>query len=77
LSPAARRSRSARQHRDVNAVGNRDIGARGLGNWYSTDTEIKMGKTYADQIEKSTRFITDPTGDGICEPNRPEHREEL
>lgn len=46
---------------DVNAVGNRDIGARGLGNWYSTDTEIKMGKSYADQIEKSTRFITDPT----------------
>jgi len=44
----------------VNAVGNRDIGGRGLGNWYSTDTEIKMGKTYADQIEKSTRFITDP-----------------
>jgi hypothetical protein len=45
---------------DVNAVGNRDIGARGIGNWYSTDTEIKMGKMYADQIEKSTRFITDP-----------------
>jgi beta-barrel assembly-enhancing protease len=45
---------------DVNAVGNRDIGGRGLGNWYSTDTEIKMGKSYADQIEKSTRFITDP-----------------
>lgn len=45
---------------DVNAVGNRDIGGRGLGNWYSTDTEIKMGKTYADEIEKSSRFITDP-----------------
>jgi beta-barrel assembly-enhancing protease len=45
---------------DVSAVGNRDIGGRGLGNWYSTDTEIKMGKMYADQIEKSTRFITDP-----------------
>ena len=29
---------------DVNAVGNRDIGGRGVGNWYSTDTEIKMGK---------------------------------
>ena len=39
---------------DVNAVGNRDIGARGMGNWYSTDSEIKMGKTYADEIEKST-----------------------
>ncbi len=33
---------------DVSAVGNRDIGARGMGNWYSVDTEIKMGKMYAD-----------------------------
>jgi len=45
---------------DVSAVGNRNIGARGLGNWYSTDGEIKMGKQYADEIEKSTKFITDP-----------------
>jgi len=45
---------------DVSAVGNRDIGARGMGNWYSVDTEIKMGKMYAEEIEKSTKFITDP-----------------
>ena len=45
---------------DVSAVGNRDIGGRGIGNWYSVDTEIKMGKAYAQEIEKSTRFITDP-----------------
>jgi predicted Zn-dependent protease len=45
---------------DVSAVGNRDIGARGMGNWYSVDTEIKMGKSYAMEIEKSTKFITDP-----------------
>ena len=45
---------------DVNAVGNRDIGGRGLGNWYSTDTEIKMGKMYAEEVEKSSKFITDP-----------------
>ena len=45
---------------DVSAVGNRNIGNRGLGNWYSTDSEIKMGKQYADEIEKSTKFITDP-----------------
>ena len=45
---------------DVSAVGNRDIGGRGMGNWYSVDTEIKMGKMYADQIEKSTKFINDP-----------------
>ena len=45
---------------DVNAVGTRDIGGRGLGNWYSTDGEIKMGKMYSMEIEKSTKFITDP-----------------
>jgi hypothetical protein len=45
---------------DVNAVGTRNIGARGMGNWYSTESEIKMGKQYADEIEKSTRFISDP-----------------
>ena len=45
---------------DVNAVGTRNIGARGMGNWYSTESEIKMGKQYADEVEKSTRFISDP-----------------
>ncbi len=45
---------------DVNAIGNRNIGGRGLGNWYSTDSEIKMGASYAAQIDKSSRFITDP-----------------
>ncbi len=48
---------------DVSAVGNRDVGKRGLGNWYSTDSEIKMGKQFADEIEKSTKFITDPVVD--------------
>ncbi|MGA7525096.1 MAG: M48 family metallopeptidase [Acidobacteriaceae bacterium] len=45
---------------DVSAVGDRCIGCRGMGNWYSTESEIKMGKQYADMIEKSTKFITDP-----------------
>ncbi len=45
---------------DVNAVGTRDIGGRGLGNWYSTETEIKEGKGYSLEIEKSVKFITDP-----------------
>ena len=45
---------------DVNAVGNRDIGARGIGNWYSVDYEIKMGKAYSMELEKSTKLITDP-----------------
>jgi predicted Zn-dependent protease len=45
---------------DVSAVGNRDIGGRGMGNWYSTDYEIKLGKGYAMEVEKSTKLITDP-----------------
>jgi beta-barrel assembly-enhancing protease len=45
---------------DVSAVGNRDIGGRGLGNWYSTETEISMGKSYAMQLQKSVKFIDDP-----------------
>ncbi|RRA47276.1 M48 family metallopeptidase [Acidipila sp. EB88] len=45
---------------DVSAVGNRNIGARGLGNWYSTNTEIGMGKQYSMELEKSTKFINDP-----------------
>lgn len=50
----------AGSQKDVSAVGNREIGGRGLGNWYSTESEIKMGKSYAMDIEKSTKFITDP-----------------
>lgn len=45
---------------DVSAVGTRDIGARGLGNWYSTNTEMAVGKEYSMELEKSTKFITDP-----------------
>jgi predicted Zn-dependent protease len=45
---------------DVSAIGTRDIGGRGLGNWYSVDSEIRMGRSYAAQVEKSMKFINDP-----------------
>ncbi len=45
---------------DVNAVGNRNIGGRGLGNWYSTNWEIGTGKQYSMEIEKSSHLVTDP-----------------
>jgi beta-barrel assembly-enhancing protease len=45
---------------DVNAIGTRDIAGRGIGNWYSVDSEIRMGRQYAAQVEKSMKFITDP-----------------
>ncbi len=45
---------------DVNAVGTRNIGGRGVGNWYSTDWEIRNGKQYSMEIEKSAHLVTDP-----------------
>jgi len=45
---------------DVNAAGTRDIGKRGLGNWYSTDWEVGTGKSYAMEVERSSKLITDP-----------------
>jgi hypothetical protein len=45
---------------DVSATGTRDIGARGLGNWYSTESEMKEGKGISMEIEKSVKFINDP-----------------
>ncbi len=45
---------------DVDAVGTRNIGGRGMGNWYSTDWEIRNGKQYSMEIEKSAHLVTDP-----------------
>ena len=46
---------------DVDAIGNRKgVGGRGLGNWYSYEREIAMGKEYAQQVEASVKLIQDP-----------------
>jgi uncharacterized membrane protein YgcG len=45
---------------DVNAIGSRSIGQRGLGNWYSTNWEIGVGHQYSDEVIKSSHLITDP-----------------
>src|SRR5207248_9792726 len=45
---------------DVNAIGNRDIGNKGLGNQYSIEKEVTMGKQYAKQAEQSAKLETDP-----------------
>jgi predicted Zn-dependent protease len=48
--------------RDIDAIGNRKVGCdRGLGNWYSLEKQIEMGRQYAQQVESSTKLITDPT----------------
>jgi hypothetical protein len=45
---------------DVNAIGNRRIGGKGLGNWYSLENEIRMGKEYSMEIEQSVKLVQDP-----------------
>jgi len=45
---------------DVDAIGNRKIGQRGLGNWYSIESDIKMGKQYSMMVDSSSKMVTDP-----------------
>jgi beta-barrel assembly-enhancing protease len=45
---------------DVEAIGNRNLGKRGLGNWYSLEREIRLGKEYAQMIEQSAKLVQDP-----------------
>jgi len=46
---------------DVDAIGNRNVGCnRGMGNWYSVEGQIKMGKSYAMQIESQSKMVSDP-----------------
>jgi hypothetical protein len=45
---------------DVDSVGQRNIGGRGMGNWYSTNWEIGVGKQYSMEVEKASHLVTDP-----------------
>ncbi len=47
--------------RDLDAVGNRNIGCtRGLGNWYSLESQMAMGRAYSHQVESTAKVIGDP-----------------
>ena len=46
---------------DVDAVGNRNVGCgRGVGNWYSIERQVAMGRQYAQQIESQIKLVNDP-----------------
>ena len=46
---------------DIDAIGNRDIGGgKGLGNWYSMESEIQMGREYAQVIDSTVMLVKDP-----------------
>src|SRR5580704_17490876 len=45
---------------DVDAVGNRNVGCgRGVGNWYSVERQVAMGRQYAQQIESQIKLVND------------------
>src|SRR5213594_4247249 len=47
--------------RDLDAIGSRKVGCgRGLGNWYSIERQIAMGRDYAQQVESTSKLVTDP-----------------
>jgi predicted Zn-dependent protease len=46
---------------DLNAIGSRNVGCnRGLGNWYTLDSQVRMGQEFAKQVEQTSHLITDP-----------------
>jgi len=46
---------------DVDAVGNRNVGCgRGVGNWYSVERQVAMGRQFAQQVEAQVKLINDP-----------------
>src|SRR5437660_3576042 len=46
---------------DVDAVGNRNVGCgRGVGNWYSVEKQVAMGRSFAQQVEAQVKMVNDP-----------------
>jgi predicted Zn-dependent protease len=46
---------------DIDAIGTRDIGGgKGVGNWYSLESEIRMGREYAQMIDGQAKLVNDP-----------------
>jgi predicted Zn-dependent protease len=46
---------------DVNAIGNRNVGCnKGFGNWYSLESQVAMGKSFAMQVEQNAKVVKDP-----------------
>ncbi len=47
--------------KNIDAIGNRNVGCnKGLGNWYSLDKQVAMGRQYSQQVEHGAKMVTDP-----------------
>ncbi len=54
------RAPDPREPRDGEPEPSRKAGKKGVGNWYSLESEIRIGKEYAASIESYTRMLNDP-----------------
>jgi len=47
--------------KNIDAIGNRNVGCnKGLGNWYSLDKQVAMGRQYSQMVEHGAKMISDP-----------------
>ena len=47
--------------KNIDAIGNRNVGCdKGLGNWYSLDKQVAMGRQYSQQVEHGAKMVNDP-----------------
>ncbi len=46
---------------NIDAIGNRNVGCdKGVGNWYSLDKQVAMGRAYSQQVEHGAKLVSDP-----------------
>src|ERR1035437_7024135 len=46
---------------NLDAIGNRNVGCdKGMGNWYSLDKQVAMGRAYSQQVEHGAKMVQDP-----------------
>jgi predicted Zn-dependent protease len=47
--------------KNIDAIGNRNVGCnKGMGNWYSLDKQVAMGRAYSQQVEHGAKMVSDP-----------------
>jgi predicted Zn-dependent protease len=56
----ARKTKHSAVKDDIQAIGTRNIGGKGISNWYSVEQEIGIGREYSKEIEARARLLSDP-----------------
>ena len=59
---SAKHSKASRAElNNLDDIGNRNVGCeKGVGNWFSLDKQIQMGKAYSQDVESRSKLVTDP-----------------